>query len=232
MISDRQTYRGIQDEILRRIAARVWLPGARIPDEADLALEFGAARATVNRALQELARAGLLERRRKAGTRVALHPVREARLAIPLVRREIEAAGAAYGYALVSRAVRRAPAAIAARMGLDQDTRLLHLVCVHSADGVPFQAEDRWINTAAVPAARTADFAAGGPNEWLVANAPFSRAEFAFMAESATADVARLLAVETGVAVLVAERLTWLGTQPITHVRMAHRPAYRIVSEL
>ncbi len=163
---------------------------------------------------------------------MALHPVREARLAIPLVRREIEARGAAYGYALVSRRTQRPPAAVADRMGVDHDARLLHLVCLHSADGAPFQAEDRWINPAVVPAVRQADFGASGPNEWLVANAPFSRAEFGFMAEAASSAFASLLGIEAGTAVLVAERLTWLGTQPITHVRMAHRPDYRIVSEL
>ena len=50
---------------------RDWPPGALIPGEEALAQEFGVARATVNRALSELARAGVLERRRKAGTRVA-----------------------------------------------------------------------------------------------------------------------------------------------------------------
>ena len=45
-----------------------------IPGEEALAREFGCARATVNRALRDLAEAGVLERRRKAGTRVALQP--------------------------------------------------------------------------------------------------------------------------------------------------------------
>lgn len=77
-MSERVSFRTIRDEMARRIAERRWLPGALIPGEEALAREFGAARATVNRALQELARAGLIERRRRAGTRVARHPVREA----------------------------------------------------------------------------------------------------------------------------------------------------------
>ena len=90
------SFRAIKEEMERRIATRQWAPGATIPGEEDLAREFGSARATVNRALQELARSGVVERKRKAGTRVALHPVREAGFVIPLVGQEIEAEGAAY----------------------------------------------------------------------------------------------------------------------------------------
>ena len=45
----------IRAEVLRRIRARDWPPGALIPGEEALAEEFGVARATVNRALRDLA---------------------------------------------------------------------------------------------------------------------------------------------------------------------------------
>ena len=151
----RASFRDIKQEMERRIASRVWKPGATIPGEEDLAREFGSARATVNRALQELARAGVVERKRKAGTRVALHRVREARFVIPLVRQEIEAGGAAYGYERLSRQVEPAPASVRERLALPARTRLLHLRCLHLAGGRPWQYEDRWINLAA----------AAGPDE-------------------------------------------------------------------
>ena len=91
-------WQDIEAEALRRIHARDWPPGSAIPHEADLAKEFGVARATVNRALQSLAEAGWLDRRRKAGTRVALHPVRKAVLSIPILRTEITDLGFHYGY--------------------------------------------------------------------------------------------------------------------------------------
>jgi GntR family transcriptional regulator, histidine utilization repressor len=47
---------------------------------------LGCARATVNRALRDLAEAGLLERRRKGGTRVPLTPVRKATFEIAIIR--------------------------------------------------------------------------------------------------------------------------------------------------
>ena len=71
-----QGWEAIHANVLQRIRTREWGPGALIPTEEALAREFGCARATVSRALREVAAAGLLERRRKAGTRVALQPVR------------------------------------------------------------------------------------------------------------------------------------------------------------
>ena len=56
-------------------------------------MHYGAARATVSRAMRELADDGIVERRRKTGTRVRLSPIRQARFGIPVVKTEIEEAG-------------------------------------------------------------------------------------------------------------------------------------------
>ena len=149
----RISHRDISSEIVRRIAERLWEPGALIPGEQALAAEFGCSRATVNRALQDLARSGILERRRKAGTRVSLNPVREARFVIPLVRQEIEAKGAAYGYRLLGCEPVTPDEELRARLGFGKPARMLHVRCLHLADGAPYQYEDRWINLDAVPAA-------------------------------------------------------------------------------
>jgi len=231
-MSERNSFRAIRDEMARRIAERLWLPGALIPGEEVLAREFGAARATVNRALQELARAGLVERRRRAGTRVALHPVREARFVIPLVRQEIEGRGAVYRYRLLSREESPPPEIVHARLGLDKNLPFLHVRCLHLADRTPYQFEDRWISLDAVPAVRDVDFSAISPNEWLVQHAPFSEAEFTFFAAAANPEEARLLQLSDGAPIFVGERITWLREKPITLVRMAHPSSHRMVMRL
>ena len=218
----------IREEMERRIATRHWLPGAIIPAEEELAREFGAARATVNRALQDLARAGVVERKRKAGTRVALHPVREARFVIPLVRQEVEAEGKAYRYALLDRAIEMAPDLVRAKLGLNDAPAMLHVRCLHLADGTPWQFEDRWISLDTVPAARDEAFAQLGPNQWLVRNAPFSRADFSFRAARPSGEEARLLQLGDGDPVFVAERATFIGDQPVTWVRLVHPPSHAI----
>jgi len=228
----RISFRDVKTAMLDRIAARDWAPGAFIPGEEALAAEFGCARATVNRALQELSRSGVIERKRKAGSRVAVHPVRTASLIIPVVRQEIETRGAIYRYVRLSREAGTAPDWLAARLAISPATPILHVRCLHLADDVAWQFEDRWINLDAVPEARGQSFEAVSPNEWLVENAPFSSAEFSFAATRPGIDEARIMGLAADEAVLASERVTWLSGKPVTFVRMVHRPGHRIVTRL
>lgn len=227
---DLTNYRAVKSEILRRITEGDWAPGSLLPGEVELAETFGVARATVNRAMRELTEEGLLERRRKAGTRVRPSPLRAARFEIPLVREEIEATGARYRYALLEREEIAAPDGLRARMGLAPGARLLHLACLHSADGAPYQYEDRWISLAALPEAAAADFTALGPNEWLVRAVPYSEVEISFLATAATPRVAAALSMAEGEPVFTAERTTWWEGRSITHVRLSFARGHRMTT--
>ncbi len=221
------TWQSVQDEVLRRIHIRAWPPGSAIPNEADLATEFGCARATVNRALRALAEAGILDRRRRAGTRVALHPVRKATLSIPLISAEVAARGQRHGYRLLARSEVCPPAPVRAQLGTG--TRpLLHLLALHTADAAPYVVEDRWVNIAVVPEMRDIDLSVQTANEWLVANAPFTHGDIAFSAHAASAAEAQHLGIPIGAALFVVDRTTWNGAAPITAVRLAYAPGYRM----
>lgn len=230
--TEASTWQAVRDAVRARIHARDWPPGAPIPNEADLAGQLGCARATVNRALRALAEEGLIERRRRAGSRVAEHPVRKATFAIPVIRREIEAHGAAYSHLLLALERDRPPAAVRERLGLRGDARLLHVETLHLADGRAHAHEDRWVNLAAVPAIAKADLSAVSANEWLVANVPYTGGDFTFAAESADAGLAAHLGCADGSALLVLERTTWNGDTPITWMRLAHAPGYRMHTKI
>jgi GntR family transcriptional regulator, histidine utilization repressor len=227
-----RNWQAVQDEVRRRIAARVWSPGDFIPHEAELAREFGCARATVNRALRELADEGMLDRRRKAGTRVAVNPVRRARFAIPVIRDEIEAQGRACRHAILTREMRVPPPDIGARMQLQPGNRALHVRTLYTADGAPYVLEDRWINATAVPAALAETFASVSPNEWLVREVPFEGGDFAFSAITSTREEAAALSCEPGVGLFVLDRTTWSGGSVITSVRLVFHPGYRMHTRL
>ncbi|MGV6874252.1 GntR family transcriptional regulator [Pseudochelatococcus sp. B33] len=221
----------IANEVRRRIIEREWSQGDRIPDEADLAVEFDAARATVNKALQLLADEGLLDRRRRAGTRVAVNPVRKATFSIPIVREQIEQAGMTYSHRVVAQRRSPLPAEVAARLGLAEGEILIHLRAVHYGDGQPFQLEDRWINPRAAPGLEQADFRHLNANEWLVRNAPYLRAELTFSAENANRRDARLLQTRQGQALLILHRTTWNDLGPVTTVRVAFQPGHHVGTE-
>lgn len=234
--ADKRSWREIREEVLRRVRAGVWPPGAQIPYEEDLALEFGCGRGAVNRALQALAAEGVLERRRKGGTRVAEHPTPRARLQIPLIRREVEARGLAYVHRLLLRLRAPAPPEVRARLGLPEGAELLHLRALHLAGGAPYAWEARWIWPPGAPGVLEADFAGIGANEWLLRHAPYDRGEMTFSAEPAEAEAAEALGLAAGAPLLCVERATWRRTgeaeTPVTFLRLLHPPGHRVLAEL
>ena len=227
-----KSWQSVQREVLRRIHARVWIPGAQIPNEADLATEFGCARATVNRALRNLAEAGLLDRRRKAGTRVALQPVAKATLDIPVIRLEVEARGQIYGYRLMARQQVAPPPEIGAAMNIAATDQALHLVALHLADDAAYALEDRWINLGVVPGAAEAPFDKISGNEWLLAHAPYTHGEIGFSAVMADARAIAALGCPDPSALFVLDRLTWDQAQVVTKVRITYAPGHAMTTAL
>lgn len=227
-----QGWQAIRDDVLARIRSREWPPGAPIPHEAELAESYGAARATVNRALRALAEAGWLDRRRKAGTRVALHPVRRATFDIPVIRLELEGQGRRYGHDLLSLRERAAQPDEAARLALPAGQRVLEIETLHRADGAPWAWERRIVCPEAAPGIRVADLARISANEWLVQNAPFSHGRIALSAVAAGVEAAGRLGCAPGDALFVIDRSTWNGARPITEVRLLFAPGYNLASTI
>lgn len=225
------TWQAIRDTMMRRIRARVYAPGGLIPNEAELAAEFGCARATVNRALQDLAASGFLDRRRKAGTRVMAAPRRKATLDIPLVRVEVEARGQRYDYRLLLREAAAPPTPVAARLALKGREQVLHVQSLHLADGAPHMFEDRWIVLDTVPAIADVDLSQISPNEWLVREAPYTHGAMEFQAGRAGA-AGGPLGLSPDDPALAVTRITWMQDAAITHVRQYFGPQFRLGLEL
>lgn len=213
----------IRAAIRARIEAREWRPGDLIPGEEALAQGYGVARATVNRALRDLAEAGLVERRRRAGTRVAMGAARRAVLSIPVLRSEVEAAGRVHSFDLLGFRQEMPPPEVMAALAAPGS---LHFIeTLHRADGAPFALERRWLNPGAVPGALP-DLTRVTVNEWLLSTVPYATGEICFSAEAAGAEEARLLACAEGAALFAVERVTRTEAAPVTWVRLLHAPGY------
>lgn len=217
----------IRAEVLRRIRARDWPPGALIPGEEALAEEFGVARATVNRALTALAEAGVIERKKRAGTRVAELPVRRARLEIPVIRLDVLGRGLPYDFTLLADRPIPAPVPVTARLGLPEGKPMRYLETIHLAGGRPFVLETRWLNADCLPSPPP-DFSQISANEWLVTHVSLVSGDITFLAEPATPREAEVLGVPEGTALLIAERTTFGTNGPVTLVRLAHAPGHRV----
>jgi GntR family histidine utilization transcriptional repressor len=227
-----QTHHDIRKSIRARIEIGEWELGGLIPNEAELAVEYGCARTTMNRALRDLASTGLIERKRKGGTRVTASPIRQARFEIPILRHQIEQSGAIYSHNLMLKKIVKANAAIRTRLRLGKGDKVLQLETMHLADNCPFAFEERYINIEAVSQAVDEPFVDMSANEWLVNQMPFSSGDVVFTAENAVERTAAALGTSVGQALFVVDRTTWLNDQFVTTMKLYHAPGYKLSTEL
>lgn len=213
-------YAAIRDAIEARILSGALKPGARLPSEQELVAEYGVSRMTAGRALRELAEAGLVVRRRKAGSFVAAPRAEEALLGISDLRATF---GPGHAHAVERREERAATEEDRTRLGaLPPRARVLALLVRHRAGERVVALEDRLIHLDAVPEARDESFADCSPGTWLLDHVPWTEAEHRIRAVAAGEEVAALLGIPPGSACLVLERRTWRVDSPVTAVRLTY----------
>jgi len=209
----------IRSDYEGRILSGALLPGARLPTEQELMRHYDCSRMTVNKALSALSAAGLIDRRKRAGTFVARPRVHSMVLDVPDLEQEVVQRGQAYRYALLRREVRLPDPESAEEVSLAGAGQLLVLEGVHHADGVPLATEQRLISLSAVPDTGAVDFEDASPGAWLLKHVPWTQAETRIAAVAADRDTAHALTVAPGAPCLLIERRTWRGEEGITLVR-------------
>lgn len=209
----------IRTEVEDRIRSGKWRPGHRIPFEHELVATYGCSRATVNKALTALARSGLIERRRKAGSFVAHPHVRAAVLDVPDIGAMIMARGDHYRWELTASRQDMKPTKFALEMMPDADGPILALAGTHHAAGEPFGAEHRLIDLTTVPEAADIDFSTVAPGSWLLGHVPWTDARHRICAIGADKPTADRLEIAIGAPCLQIERWTWRLDRPVTFVR-------------
>lgn len=218
----------IRSDIETRIKSGDWRPGHRIPFEHALVATYGCSRATVSKALEALAKAGLIERRRKAGSFVAHPHVQSAVLEVPDLPHLIAALGEVYRWQLNS--VRELDAEPQSETGIAGP--VLEIEGIHHGGGEQFALEHRLIALATVPGARDAAFTDVPPGTWLLAHVPWTEARHRIKAIDPTRAEAALLGLTARAACLQIERWTWQAGEAVTYVRQVfpgHR--YDLVAE-
>ncbi|WJH38006.1 histidine utilization repressor (plasmid) [Aliirhizobium terrae] len=212
----------ILSDIEQNILTGRWPPGYRIPSEQQLAEQYGCSRMTVNKVVTQLARAGLVQRRRKIGSVVLPQKAQSAILEIYDIREEVKAAGRSYSHRILARTVRPASGKEAEILGLSAGQKIIDITCLHHAGDAPFCLEQRLINLDVVPEADAESFELLSPGPWLLDHVPWSAAEHRIAAQGAGATEAAHLAIAAGSPVMVVERQTWRLDQSVTAVRLTY----------
>lgn len=223
------TWQAVRNEVLTRIRSQEWPAGALIPTEKELAAELGCARATVNRALRELADNGVLERRRKVGTRVAATPSPQAARETSVISNEIRALEAEYSYRLIRFQHIRPSETIARHLQISRDDDVVLTVALHLADSKPYCCETVWLNQPALPPVTEAELTDQSAQEWLARVATLTHEQIAITAQSADQEVAVNMRLSIGTPVLTIERTSWADKNALAYARQVYQPGHRVV---
>jgi GntR family histidine utilization transcriptional repressor len=205
----------IRSELEARILSGEWKPGHPIPPEHALMATYGCARMTVNKAIAGMAAAGLVTRRRRAGTVVAAPVAERAVLEIADLAAESEKLGLSYAHTILSRGT----------VTTDEGA-MLAVTTLHERGGEPLALEERRISLASVPQAAAERFIDVPPGTWLLRHVAWTEAEHVIGARVADAMLARRLGIARGDACLTLDRRTWQGGDLVTAVRLTY-PADR-----
>lgn len=219
----------IRTDIEEKILSGALAPGDRLPTEHQLMAEYSCARMTVNKALSALAAAGLLDRKKRAGSFVAHPRLHSMVLDVPDLMQEVLERGQSYQFKLLKRDIKR----IKADHGnFDLGPgRILVLTGIHYADGRELAVEERSVGLKVVPDMEHASFESEPPGTWLLRHIPWTEAETRIAATAAQDPIASLLLVKPGTPLLRIERRTWRGQDRITSVRQSFcADAYDLVA--
>lgn len=229
-MNEKHSWKTIRDTIHQRILDRTYSPGDKLPKDEEFAVELHCARSTVMRAMKDLSDSGIVERKRKGGTRVRPDPVTRTTLDIPITKREVEEKGSVYSHQLINREILIPPLTIAAKLELPNEVKLLRVEALHLSDGRPYIYEDRWISLQAAPELKEVDLSSMSANEWLVRNKPYNRITIQFFAERANDYYSKVFDTDPNEALFIIDRTTWLGDTPITTVKAVTEPGYHMIS--
>jgi GntR family transcriptional regulator len=219
----KQVYLVLRDRILSGAIAF----GAKLPTEHELADYHGVSRVTVRRALGELARERLIERRRSAGTRVIYRPSPAPITAdISGVLANLADMGRRTAVKLLSFDYVPAKGAVAEALGTAPDQLLQRSVRVRSVDGLPFSYLTTHVPESVSVTFTRQELAARPLLELLErAGVKVEHARQRISAGLATPDVAETLGVRTGSPLIELVRVVYdQSGRGVEHLHALYRP--------
>ncbi|KQT68960.1 MULTISPECIES: histidine utilization repressor [unclassified Aureimonas] len=215
-------YERVKHYILGHIEAGRWARDQRLPSENDLVQALGVSRMTVNRAMTELTREGVLKRVQGVGTFVAAPRPRSALVEVANIPAEIGARGHRHRALVLTLERVVPPAEILASFEFERPREVFHSQIVHYEDEVPVQFEERYVNADLAPHYDRQDFSRISTLDYLQSVTALTEIEHVVSAIAADAETGRHLGVELGEPCLLLHRRTWTGPRVATVNRLLY----------
>jgi len=213
-------YQQIIKTIQHKIATGEWSVGQKLPSENDLVAALQVSRMTINRALSELTRQGLISRVHGLGSFVAETPRHASLIELQDIALEIEQRGKRHSARVLALATVEANVEVAAQMGLAMAAPVYYLGVVHLQDDTPLQLETRYVNPQAMPEFINQDFTHGTATAYLLQQ--FQPDEMEHIVRACLPDTftCEQLLLNPGEPCLQLIRRTWKNEQVVTYVTL------------
>ena len=219
-------YALVMDALRRRISAGVYRLGEAIPRESSLQAEFGVSRITVRRAIDELAREGLLRKEQGKGTFVRAQEITQLLNALTGVTETMVAMGLAPADRELELRMEPAAESIAQLLGLEPGAEVWHLSRLRVSGDAPICLIDNYIRPEHVPGFSTGILLQS--LYWTYERRyglSLARGEEIVQAQAATGLDAARLQLQSGKPILVVTRTTFLQNgQPLEVAIVRSRP--------
>ena len=215
-------YQQIIKTIQQKIATGEWSVGQKLPSENDLVAALQVSRMTINRALRELTRQGLISRVHGLGSFVAETPRHASLIELQDIALEIEQRGKRHSSRVLALATVEANAEVAAQMSLAMAAPVYYLGVVHMQDDTPLKLETRYVNPQAMPEFINQDFTHGTATAYLLQQ--FQPDEMEHIVRACLPDTfaCEQLLLNPGEPCLQLIRRTWKNEQVVTYVTLTY----------
>ncbi|RXJ71662.1 histidine utilization repressor [Veronia nyctiphanis] len=221
-MSNTPRFQQIKTYIQKKIDAKEWPVGSRIPTEAELCELFSVSRMTVNKAVRDLVNQGRLERTPRLGTFVCQSKAESPLMDIRNIADEIQERGHKHHSEVVLQKQIIAPDDVSMRLGMMLGSEVFKTEIVHYEDDNAIQVEVRWVNPDCARQYLEQDFNHITPHQYLMEACPLSTIEHTVEAILPPDNIARLLNITPKTPCLLLHRRTWSGQQLISSALLYH----------
>jgi GntR family transcriptional regulator len=229
-------YQQLYDILRGELARGEWKPGDILPAESELMLRFQVSRITVRQVLDMLVRDGLIYRQQGRGTFVAHPTIEQTQVRIVSFTEDMRQRGFRPGTAVLDSGLLPAPDDIAGKLAVHPGEELAHLRRLRLADEEPMSIEDAYLIHRFFPGVLSSDYTIKPLRLTLeeVYGVRLVRAKQVLRAVMAPPDLARLLSVRAGAALLFIERVSFSAQGiPVEFLRIHYRgDRYVLYNEL
>lgn len=215
-------YETVKRHVTDGIATGRYAPGAKLPSESELVSQLSVSRMTVNRALRELSRDGIITRVQGVGSFVATTAPNTSLSEVRDIRDIIAERGGTHRCRVLDARRTRLDAALAPLFEAAPGLEVFHLTVLHCENGRPLQIERRHVRADFAPDLLDRDLHAMPLTPYLQALAPISELEHVVEAASPDGDERQMLELGDGEPVLRIRRRTWVGDRVVTLSLFSH----------